>query len=123
MGFFITRLAAPRRAGLREAWGALLAVDLAQGFPGAMRPGTERLSVEFASEVGEDLGSTAQTLALLAQAEAASTQVKVELVHPDWTEAQVLEEVARIRAESGLPAADPLTIGAPTPEDVSGVGA
>ncbi len=105
--------------GLREMWAALLALDHAMRFARSVPPGDERVRTEFARQVIEQPAQVAQTVNLLAQAEAASLQVKVQIVHPDWTQEQVDEEVGRIQAEMGRPAADPLAIGRPTPADLS----
>ncbi len=72
----------------------------------------ERPQVEFAPAVSEDPSSTAQTLALLSQAEAVSTETKVRALHPDWDETAVREEVDRILAESGRTLPDPMQAGA-----------
>ncbi|MCX5445995.1 phage portal protein [Streptomyces nigrescens] len=72
----------------------------------------ERPHIQFGDAVSEDPQSTAQTLALLAQAEAASTDTKVRTLHPDWGDEQVQAEVDRIHAESGTGVPDPIT-GAP----------
>ncbi|MFD9879983.1 phage portal protein [Streptomyces alboflavus] len=71
----------------------------------------ERPRVEFAPAVSEDPASTAQTLALLTQAEAVSTETKVRTLHPDWDETAVREETDRVLSESGRAAADPMQTG------------
>ncbi|MFF4989637.1 phage portal protein [Streptosporangium saharense] len=69
----------------------------------------ERPRIVFGDSVSEDLLSLANTAEALRRAEAASTEVIVGLLHPDWDETQQAEEVARIKAERGSPA-DPFTI-------------
>jgi hypothetical protein len=57
-----------------------------------------------------------------------STQIKVELLHPDWDADQVSAEVERIHSERNLgKVADPAAIGAggfdlapPQPQDTGG---
>lgn len=69
------------------------------------------VTVEFADAVQVAPEVLARTASLLRAAEAASTQVLVESVHPDWDETAVLEEVARIVAErtaANPPIPDPL---------------
>lgn len=61
----------------------------------------ERPDVEFIETIGPDITQLAQTAATLAEAEAASKQVIVQLVHPDWTPEKVDEEVTRIFSETG----------------------
>lgn len=46
----------------------------------------------------------AQTIQLLATAEAVSTELRVRMLHPDWTEAEITEEVARIRQDQAAAA-------------------
>ncbi|MFI0711706.1 phage capsid protein [Streptomyces inhibens] len=75
----------------------------------------ERPHIQFGDAVPEDPQTTAQTLALLAQAEAASTDTKVRILHPDWSDEQVQAEVARIREEAGTAVPDPITGAPPAP--------
>ncbi|ARF55995.1 phage portal protein [Streptomyces gilvosporeus] len=72
----------------------------------------QRPRLQFGDAVSEDPQTTAQTLALIAQAEAASTDTKVRTLHPDWDDARVQAEVDRIREETGTAVPDPIT-GAP----------
>jgi hypothetical protein len=57
------------------------------------------------------MDALATTLQLLAAAEAASTEVKVAMLHPDWDEDDIAAEVARIKAEHAVapPIVDPFT--------------
>jgi hypothetical protein len=59
----------------------------------------ERPDLDFGDGVSEDPTELAQTAQLLRAADSASTKVLVGMVHPDWEEAQVDEEVAAIDAE------------------------
>jgi hypothetical protein len=61
----------------------------------------ERPLINFTEPVLPDRLEMAQTVAQLAGAEAASKQVMVSMVHPDWTPEQVDEEVQRIFEEIG----------------------
>ncbi|MGW0732443.1 hypothetical protein [Streptomyces sp. NPDC002851] len=63
--------------------------------------------------MSEDPQATAQTLALIAQTEAASADAKVRILQPDWSDEQEQTEVDRIRTESGTTVPDPIT-GAPS---------
>lgn len=72
----------------------------------------ERPHIQFGDSVSEDPKTTAETLSLLAQAEAASTDTKVRILHPDWGDDQVRAEVDRIHSEAGTAVPDPIT-GAP----------
>lgn len=67
--------------------------------------------VEFPDAATPSMDALATTLQLLAAAEAASTEVKVAMLHPDWDEADLAVEVARIKAEHAVapPITDPFT--------------
>lgn len=119
------RLARP----VLEAMGnKLLWIDQAV-FGNAAALGDDGVSVQFADGVQESTLALAQTVQALSVAQAASIQTKVAMVHPDWDDAQVQDEVARIQAETNTPVPDPTTFGggdtpdpsAPTPEDVMAV--
>lgn len=103
-----TRYWAPALADILEA---LLYVD-AEMFRTAIAPA--RPAVEFPAAVSEDPLAQAQTLQALALAEAVSVETKVRMLHPDWTDPQVAEEVARIDQDkgAGLPGnSDPFEAG------------
>ncbi|MEV0619589.1 phage portal protein [Nonomuraea sp. NPDC050404] len=70
----------------------------------------QRPRVQFGDTVSEDMLTLAQTAAALRQAEAASTKILVAMVHADWDETQVDEEVERIQKERGSVVSDPLAI-------------
>ncbi|MEL3944488.1 phage portal protein [Streptomyces sp. LNU-CPARS28] len=86
----------------------LLMLDRALFTPGLA---IERPRVEFAPVVSDDPQTTAQTLALLTQAEAISTETKVRALHPDWDDTAVREESDRILAETGQAVPDPMQTG------------
>lgn len=94
------------RQGLGDAIEALLAIDATLFNSGveAVRP-----DMEFGDTVSEDPQSLAQTAQLLRAAEAASTETVVQMVHPDWDEDQVAEEVQKIQDEQAMsqPQLDP----------------
>ncbi|MGW8374275.1 phage portal protein [Streptomyces sp. ODS28] len=85
----------------------MLRLDRALGFSRVAVD--ERPAIEFGDSVSEDPQTTAQTLSLLTQAEAASIDTRVRILHPDWDDDQVQAEVERIREDfgTGVPA-DPL---------------
>jgi A118 family predicted phage portal protein len=101
--------------GLERACRALLALDASLGYPGSVRVDPSAVDVDFAEEADSDPQVVAQTANLLAQAQAASTDTLVRMVHPDWGEARVVGEVARIAEATGMPVADPIAIGAQAP--------
>jgi A118 family predicted phage portal protein len=82
--------------GLRDALETLLAIDQ-KIFSSGVTP--QRPDIEFGDSVSESPQALAQTAQLLRAAEAASTETLVQLVHPDWDDPRVQEEVARISAE------------------------
>ncbi|MFF0293162.1 phage portal protein [Kitasatospora sp. NPDC004614] len=97
-----TRYAAPALADITEA---MLQLDRSLGFS-TLTP--ERPAITFGPAVAEDPASTAQTLSLLAQAQAVSTETKVRRIHPDWDAEAVAAEVQRIHTETGQGAPDPV---------------
>jgi len=62
-------------------------------------PDPGRPAVEFGDSVTESPETVARTVQLLAAAEAVSIETRVRMVHPDWTDEQVIAEVARIRGD------------------------
>ena len=86
---------------------SLLAVDRAQ-FGSKVSEGAQ-VTAHFPDGVSDSIGTLAQTANLLTQAEAASTQTLVEMLHPDWDETQVRDEVERIQAQTGRAVTDPGT--------------
>lgn len=89
----------------------MLAMDAAL-FRTSTDPGS--VTVAFADSLQDTPLQLAQTAQAMAAAQAASTQTRVQLLHPDWDDGQVAEEVARVHAELGIgQMADPLTIGVP----------
>lgn len=65
-------------------------------------------SVELPSSMQPDISQLAQTVEQLERAGAVSTETKVNILHPDWSEEQKAEEVARIKEERGYSGPDPL---------------
>jgi hypothetical protein len=68
--------------------------------------------VEFQDSIQEDPKTAAETVSLLRQAEAASTDTLIRMLHPDWEDDRVQGEVAAILAESGRAVTDPAALGA-----------
>lgn len=69
------------------------------------------VAVEFGDTVQESQEALASTAQALFQAQSASTRLRVQMIHPDWDDATVDEEVDRIRREFGEPAPDPDALG------------
>lgn len=60
----------------------------------------EELQIEFSDEGAKDSNRIAQTLKLISDASAASTEVKVRMLHPDWEEEAIQAEVLKIKEEN-----------------------
>lgn len=100
---------APELAQIVEV---LLLMDRQLGFSSVE---AERPKVEFGDSVSEDPKTTAETIELLARAQALSAEAKVRMLHPEWEETEVKEETERILKETGALVADPATTGAEGP--------
>ncbi|GAA2327480.1 phage capsid protein [Dactylosporangium salmoneum] len=72
-------------------------------------PAPVRLKLEFGDSVTESPLDVAQTVSLLAGAKAASKEVLVRMVHPDWDNGQVKAEVQALKDEEQV--ADPTLMG------------
>ncbi|MFF0721335.1 phage capsid protein [Micromonospora sp. NPDC003816] len=66
-------------------------------------PDEERPNVEFGDSVTESPEQVARTVQLLDAATAVSIETKVRMVHPDWDQTQIDEEVARIKGDQPAP--------------------
>ena len=93
------------RPAISDVLEKLLAVDAAVFGTAGVKP--ERPDVEFPDGVQESLLSLAQTMQALRTAEAASTDTLVRMLHPEWDDTQVTEEVALIMGEQPAPLPDP----------------
>ena len=61
--------------------------------------GTDTPEVAFTAGVQETQLTLAQTVLALDQAQAASTEVRVGMIHPDWDDTAIAKEVTKINAE------------------------
>lgn len=91
---------------------AVLQLDRHLGFS-TVSP--ERPRIEFGDSVSEDPKTVAETVELLARAQAASAETRVRIVHPDWEDAEVQAEAERILKETGALVSDPTMTGAEGP--------
>lgn len=62
----------------------------------------DNVKVKFADSMSNDLSTMSSALQMLNSAAAVSTDVKIQMLHPDWTQKQVAEEVERVKKESGM---------------------
>lgn len=57
---------------------------------------SDNLTVEFCDSVSNNLNEVANSIKLLSDAKSASTETKVRMAHPEWSDAQIKEEVQKI---------------------------
>jgi hypothetical protein len=88
------------RPGLRDILYGYLAVKQSIFNDKSVTP--ERPEVEFPEVVLPDQLELAQTAMALSQADAASKETLVKMIHPDWSDEEVKTEVRMIYAETGL---------------------
>ena len=80
---------------------ALLHLD-ANLYPDAGSSLDAHVHVRFPTVFTNDLPTMASSLSMLNTARAMSTEVKVEMLHPDWTRGQISSEVERIYREFAM---------------------
>ena len=68
-----------------------------------------KVNVAFMDSVSNNITEVSSSVKTLADAKAISTETKVRMVHPEWTDQQVEEEVERILNDesAGMPMANP----------------
>ena len=88
------------RPQLRSLYAALMDVN-SMVFHGPPR-GQAIPDVEFPPAATDSPNTVAQTLSLLNSAEAASVRVRVQMLHPDWTDREIDSEVAQIKSDLSL---------------------
>lgn len=71
-----------------------------------------KVNVSFGDAVQESLEALARIAQLMSDSMSASMETRVRVLHPEWTDTKVEEEVERIKAENKQPTmADPDTLG------------
>lgn len=60
------------------------------------------VNVEFSDAISNNLNELSTSVKMLADAIAVSTETKVRMLHDDWDEEQVLQEVEMIKEENGM---------------------
>lgn len=88
---------------LKDIIRAMLRLDAAV-FRSGVNPEAE-FSVELPANAQPDISQLAEVVEQLERAGAVSTETKVNMLHPDWSEEQRAEELERIRAEQNAAAA------------------
>lgn len=92
------------RRQIADVLESMLIID-AELFSSGITP--MRPDVTFGDPAGSDVRETAQTLQLLTAAQAASTETRVRMLHPEWDDPQVMAEVKLIMDEQGMSVATP----------------
>ncbi len=67
----------------------------------------DRVIVEFPDAMSTDLSTVAQAVQLMHNAQAASTETMIKMLHPDWEQGQVEEEVQKVMTEFGVSTMEP----------------
>lgn len=86
------------RAPLERILTSMVRLDAAL-YPGAGSVKDDTVSVEFPKGAETDLNSIAQAVNLLHNAQAASLETKISMLHPDWSPETQTEEADRVRAQ------------------------
>ena len=76
-------------------------------FPGKGSDRDDQVKVRFADSMSNDISTMSSALQMLNSAAAISTQMKIEMLHPDWTKKQIDEEVTRVKVENGMAMDEP----------------
>ena len=92
------------QAPLEQILTAMIRLDYAL-YPDAGGDGVDNVNVAFADSMGADAYTVAETIEMLHRASAASTITKIRMMHPDWSEQQVVNEVRLIEHEKAAEAA------------------
>lgn len=89
------------KSPLENIMTAMIHLDAAL-FPGMGSEADDSVKVHFADNMANDISTTSASIEMLNRANAVSTEIKVQMLHPDWTKKQLAEEVERIKAEYGM---------------------
>ena len=71
-------------------------------YPGEGSLAEDAVTMTFSDTMSSDISTMATAIRDLNSAAALSTDLKVQMLHPDWTQKQILDEVQRIKEENGL---------------------
>lgn len=94
------------KSPLEQIMTAMIRLD-AILFPGKGSEADNTVVVHFAENMANDISTTSSALEMLNRASAISTEIKVQMLHPDWTKKQIAEEVERLKIENGLNMQEP----------------
>ena len=89
------------KAPLEKIMTALVHLDSAL-YPNAGSDADDNVKLRFADSTSNDISTMAAAVQMLNAANAVSTEIKVEMLHPDWTQKQIAEEVERVKTAERL---------------------
>lgn len=89
------------KAPLEQIMSALVHLDAAL-YRGKGSDADDSVKVRFADSMSNDISTMSSALQMLNAAAAISTELKVQMLHPDWTKKQIDEEVQRVSQEYGV---------------------
>ena len=69
-------------------------------FPSLGSDADDKVKVKFADSAANDITTMAQAVQILTAANAASLETKLAMLHPDWTQKQIAEEMNRINKDA-----------------------
>lgn len=67
----------------------------------------DRVIIEFPDSMSTDLSTISQAVQLMHNAQAASTETMVKMLHPDWEQGQIEDEVRKVMEEYGVATMEP----------------
>lgn len=73
---------------------------------GKITSSVEDINVEFCDSVANNMAEISNSIKTLSDAKAISTDTKVRMAHPEWTDSQVAEEVDKILNDGAVPNPD-----------------
>lgn len=89
------------RAPLETILTTMVHLDAAL-YPGEGSLADDAVTMTFSDTMSSDISTMATAIRDLNSAMALSTDLKVQMLHPDWTQKQIIDEVQRIKEENGL---------------------
>ena len=88
-------------AALEQIMTAMVHLDAAL-YSGAGSDVDDEVKVHFSESMASDISTISAAVKMIHDAQAASIETKVSMLHPDWTKKQISEEVRRIMDEQGM---------------------
>lgn len=79
---------------------SVLQLDSALYHQGGVKA-TDRVIVEFPDCMSTDISTMANAVKMMHDAQAASTEIKIKMLHPDWEEGEVKAEAQKVLTEYG----------------------